>query len=312
MNGLELSRQFYEEAGRQMIAGKFPEYEERIAAGLAGQGSDCAGYDDDLSRDHDFRAGFCLWLTEEDQEKIGFPLMRAYAKLSREYNGHPAGRETQVSPGKYGVMTSGDFFLRQIGRSALPETWQEWFRIPEHALFTATNGMVFRDDLGEFSDFRDLLISGYPEDVRNKKLAAHLALAAQAGQYNFRRCLKHGEQGAAKLALAEFVNHALFVLFELNGCFTPFYKWRFRAAKSLRELPDTAVQLEELLTDLSLTDAGRQARIELIAAEITGCLNAHGLSDLPGEYYLEAQAVRVSRQIRSPEISALHLMEDGE
>ena len=54
MRGLELSRRFYEEFGREMVRKEFPEYEERIAAGLVGQGSECFGYDDEVSRDHDF------------------------------------------------------------------------------------------------------------------------------------------------------------------------------------------------------------------------------------------------------------------
>ena len=87
MNGMAAAEKFYETAGKQMIRAKFPEYESRIAAGLSGQGSDCAGFDDEVSKDHDLEAGFCLWISEEDQKAIGFPLMRAYTKLSREYNG---------------------------------------------------------------------------------------------------------------------------------------------------------------------------------------------------------------------------------
>jgi hypothetical protein len=312
MNGLGRSEQFYRSAGRQMIHEKFPEYEERIAVGLSGQGSDCAGFDDAVSADHDLKTGFCLWLNEEDEEKIGFPLMRAYTKLVRAYDGIPEKKEHSLLTGKYGVMTTGDFFRHQIGRDRIPATWQEWFFLPEHALFNATNGRVFRDDLGEFSDFRDTLINSCPEDVRNKKTASHLALAAQAGQYNYSRCLKHGEAGAAIISLAEFANHILFILFELNKQYTPFYKWRFRAAKSLPEFSEIAVRLEQLLTAPDMTPSHRTAEIELIAAGITRGLNEHGLSDLPDEYYLEAQANRVMKTIRDPEIKMLHLMEYGE
>ena len=48
------SRRFYEKRVAPMISSKFSEYESRIAVGIAGEGSDCFGYDDLISRDHDF------------------------------------------------------------------------------------------------------------------------------------------------------------------------------------------------------------------------------------------------------------------
>ena len=54
MKGLELCELYYKEVGAPMIAGKFPGYEEKIAVGLVGDGSECFGYDDELSRDHDW------------------------------------------------------------------------------------------------------------------------------------------------------------------------------------------------------------------------------------------------------------------
>jgi len=312
MNGMAAAEKFYETAGKQMIRAKFPEYESRIAAGLSGQGSDCAGFDDEVSKDHDLEAGFCLWISEEDQKAIGFPLMRAYTKLSREYNGSSSSGHVSFLTGKYGVMTIGDFFRHQTGCPSVPGTWQEWFAVPEYAMFTATNGKVFRDDLGKFTAIRNGLRENYPADVRNKKLAAHLALAAQSGQYNFPRCLKHGEKGAAVLTLSEFSSHVLSALFELSGQFAPFYKWRFRAARMLPGFSMTAEQLENLLTDKSLTDPGKKSLVEMIAAEVTRCLIERGLSSLPGEYYLEAQALQVMKQIRNSEISSLHIMEYGE
>ena len=60
MKGIELSRRFFEEYGRKMIEDEFGEQKERICAGLVGHGSECFGFDDELSRDHDFTPGFCL------------------------------------------------------------------------------------------------------------------------------------------------------------------------------------------------------------------------------------------------------------
>ncbi len=75
------SRRFYEIQVAPMIRSKFKEYESRIAVGIAGEGSDCFGYDDFISRDHDFGTGVCLWLTEDDFHKYGRLLSIAYNEL---------------------------------------------------------------------------------------------------------------------------------------------------------------------------------------------------------------------------------------
>jgi len=66
MKGLELAERFYFECGAPMLREKFPEIEKYIAAGLCGSGSECFGYDDELSADHDFEPGFCLFIPDED------------------------------------------------------------------------------------------------------------------------------------------------------------------------------------------------------------------------------------------------------
>ena len=78
---IEMSHKFYVNQVAPMIREKFPEYESGIAVGIAGEGSDCFGYDDFISRDHDYGTGVCLWLTEEDFKKIGYHLSIAYHEL---------------------------------------------------------------------------------------------------------------------------------------------------------------------------------------------------------------------------------------
>ena len=82
---------------------------------------------------------------------------------------------------------------------------EQWLRLPEHVLAEAVNGEVFRDPAGLLTDCRNIL-KNMPEDTRRKRLAGRLLLMAQSGQYNYQRCLKHGETGAAQLAVGEFVD----------------------------------------------------------------------------------------------------------
>ena len=71
MKGLELSRAYYEEYGKSMIDTQLAQYKPYLAAGLVGEGSECLGFDDELSTDHDFGPAFCLWVPEELYAKAG-------------------------------------------------------------------------------------------------------------------------------------------------------------------------------------------------------------------------------------------------
>lgn len=248
MKGIELSERFYEEYGREMIAAQFADYEGVIAAGIAGEGSDCFGYDDAVSQDHDFEAGFCLWIPDRLEHELEFKLSRAYNRLPGEFLGVKRAEASFLGGNRRGVQLIGDFYSRFTGRPGVPESLTEWLYTPEYSLACAVNGKVFRDDLGEFSRIREELSAGYPEDVRKKKIAARAALMAQSGQYNYERCLRHGENGAAALALGEFVRNGLSMIFLLNNRYMPFYKWAFKAARALPKLAQTAALLESLLT----------------------------------------------------------------
>ena len=305
MRGLELSRAFWEEYGRPMLAEKFPEYQDRIAAGLVGHGSECFGFDDEISRDHDFAPGFCLWITEEDERQFGFRLFRAYAALPAEFGGVRLKESSAMGSGKKGVHTISEFYSFYTGRKGAPEEWQDWLYTPSFYLAEAVNGEVFSDPLGKFTEVRETILHGMPEDVRRKKIASCAIAMAQTGQYNYKRCLAHGESGAAALALSRFAEHCADMVFLLNKAHAPYYKWKLRAMWRLPLLGDRSVILEALLSDAPSEQ--KSDWIESLCADVTGALAAQDLVPPLGDY-LEPYAYAVNETIENSEIRNLHII----
>jgi hypothetical protein len=165
MKGLDLAEAYYGSVGLAMIRERFRAFEDRLAVGLADPGSECFGFDDEVSRDHDWGPAFCLWLTDEDFTDIGSELQKTYLGLPSTFAGYGP---RQASPGeewRVGVCRTADFFRRFTGLDRPPRTLPEWLRIPEQNLATCTNGKVFSDPLGEFTRWRQALLDYYPEDT---------------------------------------------------------------------------------------------------------------------------------------------------
>ena len=294
MKGLEISEKYYREFGAPMIAEKFPELEGRIAVGLAGEGSECLGYDDEVSRDHDFELSFCMWLTGEDFKKYSFALSREYSRLPSEYIGLKRSAATPTGGARRGVLSVDGFYAKFLGSPSVPASYAHWLSIPEHALCAATSGKVFRDDLGEFSSIREELKRGYPEDIRLKKLAASLIVAHQSGVYNYPRCLAHGENGAARLAIFTFAKNISAIVYLLNNKYMPFYKWLFRGMRDLEILPD----IEKPLT--LLIESKENVTESVCRAVLLELKNQDLISD-PSQS-LEISAYEINDKIKDPSL----------
>ena len=310
MKGIELARAYWETYGIPMIREQFPAYEGIIAAALTGSGSECYGFDDEVSRDHDFEPGFCLFIPGEEivDRRTAFQLERAYAKLPAEFEGFRRQKMNPVGGHRHGVFRIDEYFTEKIGCPVEELTAERRLRLPDYALAEAVNGEVFRDDAGLLTDCRRILRE-MPEDVRRKRLAGHLLLMAQSGQYNYRRCLSHGETGAAQLAAGEFVRHTLAAVFLLNRTYMPYYKWCFRALKALPGGEDLGRSLEWLLTT---DNSGALAEdkyfcMEGIASDVIDLLQEQKLTEaVCGD--LEKHAYSVNDGIRESNIRNLHIL----
>ena len=310
MKGLELSRAFFEECGRPMLEQEFPQLLPSLAAGLVGSGSECLSYDDECSQDHDFEPGFCLFLPDEDalDRRSAFLLERAYAKLPRSFHGFTRPVMLPVGGARHGVLRTADFFLKTAGTKDGRLSTEQWLTLPEQALLEATNGELYFDNLGEVTRIRESL-RYFPEDVRRKRLAGQLLLMAQSGQYNYARCLRHGETAAAQLAAYEFVNSTIAVLFLLNRRYRPYYKWSFRALRALPELSDLSEALETIMTKDNRPASTEEKRslIEQVASVTAEALAAQNLTRISGSD-LEHHAYSVNDRIVDPEIRNLHIL----
>lgn len=283
VRGLELSRKFYEECGKKLIASELADLEGQIAAGLVGEGSECFGFDDDISRDHDWGPAFCLWLPEDVLVANAERIEKALSGLPESFEGFRGRMKPEERMGRVGPMPIEGFYRRFLNVPSCPKTLGEWRAIPEHYLAVATNGMVFCDPLGKFSAIREELLRFYPEDLRLKKIAARCVAAAQAGQYNLPRMMARHFYTAVSICSARFTEAVISMLYLLNKKYMPFYKWAHAGlAKIGSPLAEgVGASLEQLccLTPLENTASDYAALIEDICQRLADELVAQGLSD---------------------------------
>ena len=310
MKGIELCEGFYYEYGEPMLRERFSEIFDLLAIGIVGGGSECFGYDDEISRDHDFEAGFCIFLPSEAviDSKTEFALERAYSKLPREYMGVERSLLAPVGGRRRGVIRMSEFLLGKTGREDGELSIDDWFALPEQALAEITNGKIFSDPSGMMSGVREKL-EYLPETVRRKKLAGELLLMAQSGQYNYERCVLRGESAAAQLALSEFVKSALHASFLLSKKYMPYYKWSFRA---LRELEGFAALYADLEYLISSSNRGgevlaKKQKIESICAHIINATVQEGICERLTDS-VEEYAYAVNNSISDHRVRNLHIL----
>ncbi len=286
ITGIDLCRRYYEEYGRPMIAGKFQAYESRIAVGLVGKGSDCFGFDDVLSQDHDFGPRFVMWVTKKVYDEIGEELQEAYDKLPSQFLGIDR-IETFHGKDRSGVMIIEEFYKSLLGFDLAGmlahnnedtasgkenlDTIKCWLSVQEYALAAAVNGEVFRDDEGIFTQYRNLLSAYYPKAVWYRKAAQTCALFSQSGQYNLPRMRRRGQLVAAELAKAECAKQAMKLYYLLNRKYAPHDKWLYRgmpenAQMTLGEEGMENADVPKLVEKLSLLPADKAHEAALTTA----------------------------------------------
>ena len=287
-NNMERCEAFYNKYGADMIHRYFPEYENRIAVGLVGEGSDCFGYDDVISMDHDYGVGFCMWLTDEDYAKIGAELQGKYENLIAS----KADEFVSINPGatfenvnimmdkRRGAMKIMDFYEELLGVRLIREnisagnapaaekspedvfvkkkaliSEQSLLIARDEDLATVTNGLVFKDELGIFTEIRERLKAYYPYKVWLVKLARTLHDFSQYAQSNYARMMARKDYVTADICVAKGMEAAMQLAYMLNRKYAPYYKWLQKGMEKL----DTLKEINDLVQEIATTKLQKAA-----------------------------------------------------
>ncbi|MCR5654820.1 MAG: DUF4125 family protein, partial [Lachnospiraceae bacterium] len=307
--GLAISKRYYDiYLNRIFSDADVMAYLDQIAVGLVGFGSDCYGYDDAASRDHDWGPGFCLWLTDAAYEAVGEKLAKAYEQLPAEFEGYSR-MTTDQGKMRIGVFRTRDFYISYIGEKAWQEflftgriTAETMLQIPEYNLSAVVNGEVWADPAGEFSRLRKYLQQGYQGKALLLKLCQEAASFSQTLQYNYARMLDRGDRVAAGFMLHDGFKHALHLAYALNGKFAPHDKWLFRGAKDLAFVTDVPRLIEEIRKEdlagkditLSVEKLSDELLTEMELQDFIGSIEwlNEDIGDLYMDHYTQEMSIR--------------------
>lgn len=254
--GIAVAEVFFTEFGLPALHQHFPELIDRASAGLLGEGSEMLGYDDELSRDHDWGPRFILFLEERDHQELGRAVAAKFNDLRpTSFQGINLSKTKAIT-----VQTIDAFYQELTQLPWPPKSIQEWETIRENDLCYAQAGKIFYDPTGNLTRrhraFQDRY---YPRKVWLGWIAAQLFWIWHYGEYNIcNRMLERDERIGALIGMGRVVQAAMRLTFLLNRRFAPYWKWLHCA---FVQLPFLASELNPILQKME-TGATLEDRVQ--------------------------------------------------
>lgn len=252
IGGMALSKAYYEECLLPKLKEELPDYLDKIAVGLVGRGSECYGFDDASSMDHDWGPSLCVWVTKETYSEIGKKLDAIYKGLPTEFKGFSFAAKVSKHKRK-GVFIIEDFFKELLGIWPINGNYA---LIPDYSMSTAVNGEIFVDKEGEFTKIYNELKKGYPDSYLYKKLAECAAKFSQAAQYNAPRMLKRGDTITASIMLSDGIKEAMKLAHFIERKYPPHDKWLYKSTLKLDNGREIGALIKETMNTGDATALG--------------------------------------------------------
>ncbi len=269
---MTLCEAFYAECVGPILAQQFPLL--AYSAGLLGSGSDVLGYDDEVSRDHDWGPRLFVFPKDCADALKGTIESALRAHLPRTFRGFPVGfgapdargvaamaqNEDEFRP-RVNILAPEDFLLEQIGRASVEGILPgEWLAFSEQRLLTFARGRLFRDDLGLSQVFQKL--AAYPRDVWLYLLYSDWAAIAEERAF-VKRTVGRGDDLGSRIIAARIAHRLMHLAFLYEKRFAPYAKWFGTAFQELQ----IASALEPMLARALHAHDGEEREISIARAQ---------------------------------------------
>jgi len=268
LSGRELARQFHADVVAPLLDRTMPGL--RYAAGRLGSGSDVLGFDDDMSRDHDWGCRLTLLVGEHDRDAVPAIRGQLEQELPESYQGlpvrFPVTWDSSLSH-QIDIATVADFAIGRLGVDpAAGLSPADWLILTGQSVLEVTRGPVFTDGTGELTRVRAML-RWYPPDIERYILAAgwqrlsqQMPLAGRAGE--------RGDELGSRLICAQLAGDLISLAFALCREWQPYAKWRGTAFQALPIAADVAGPLSIATTapDWRERESGLAGACEVLLA----------------------------------------------
>ncbi|WP_395814453.1 DUF4037 domain-containing protein [Devosia sp.] len=235
MQGIELSRRFYTEIVAPWLGRTAPGLPH--AAALIGYGSELLGFDDEVSRDHNWGPRVHLLVERSDFDQHARRLVTEFTSVApTQFLGEPIGWRSRPHPPASGSEAAGATehgleihtveatLERLVGtRSVEALSPLQWLALPEQRLLAVTGGAVFHDDSGKLTRARAALaylsddVWLYKIACQWRRIAEEQAFVGRAGQV--------GDDLGSRVVAGRLVRDIMRMAFLLGRRYAPYAKW---------------------------------------------------------------------------------------
>lgn len=292
---VEKCRLFYEGYLKEAIHKDFGAYEDKIGVGITGYGSECFGFDDEYSYDHDCNVRLFLFVDKETLFAIGNQLQSEYEnQLERFYKDYNIKINASLNINKVdGVVETKSYYTNILELDHLPVTDEEWYSVKEEKLAMASNGVIFTNNNCQVTDIRKYLSDYYNDTVWLTRIANEMYLYSQSAQYNYSRMKLREEYVASKMSIAMGMEHCMKLVYLLNRTYAPYYKW---LRKGLEKLPVLS-EIGDILDTIAINEDVAASNFELIAKLIVKEMNKMGIIE-GKDTYLDHYTGAILQKVR--------------